>query len=570
MAALRWQQAHADPDVVDAFMQQHDLTRLTSIILANRSLALDDSGQFLNPLLQNLSDPYLLPGTRTAAERVWRAIANREPILVFGDYDTDGITATALLTWVLRSAGALVDHYVPDRIDDGYGLTVAAVNKSIREHRVLITVDCGITSHDAAAAACDRGVDVIITDHHEPGETLPQALAVINPKLHPEISVFQGLAGVGVSFKLCHAFIKYGREHQLGGGTIDLKDGLDLVALGTVADIVPLTGENRCLVKHGMKILCAQRRPGIRALCEVSGLHENVGVSDISFRLAPRINAAGRIGNAEDSLQLLQATGMVDAHGFARALDKYNRKRQTFEERITRAARLKIRTLDLDNLFSIVVADRGWHPGVIGIVASRIAREFQRPTVVLSISDSGEIHGSGRSVGAIDLVTVLGACSGHLLRFGGHPMAAGLAVHPKKLAAFETAFEEHVRLACDEHMDFTPVLDLDGEAQLSELNDQFYFELELIKPFGHCNPAPVLRFNGVEPDQMSCIGANHSRGRLLDGGGNSMQFVAFGRRPRDFPDQPWDVAGIPQINVYKGCRNRQIQVVDVRRAGIDE
>lgn len=569
MANPRWNSHAVDQEVVEAIIARHQLSRPVAIVLANRGIGPDDVQGFLQPRLSDLSDPYLLPGLELSAERLWRAVRDGEKIMVHGDYDADGITSTVLLSWCLRENGAIVTTYLPNRFDDGYGFTEESVQKAVDgNHALLVTVDCGITGNAAATKARAMGLDVIITDHHQPGAELPVALAVVNPKLHEDRKDLQKLAGVGVSFKLCHAFVKYGREHNLGAMSFDLREGLDLVALGTVADIVPLLGENRMLVRHGMKVLSEQRRPGIRALCDMVGLSDKLKPSDIAFRLAPRLNAAGRLGDAADALRLLEATSIVDAYTLAQNLDDCNKKRQQFEEKAYTSAAEQIEKEGLQDKCALVVKGRNWHRGVIGIVASRLTQTFHRPSIVLSIDENGEIHGSGRSVNGVDLVKALDRCSRHLTRYGGHPMASGLALVESELAGFEVAFEAAVQAVLGESHDFGPVIDVEGDVHLRDLDDQFFQELELLQPFGHSNPSPVFRFPKVHCVRISPAGRNHSRGILTDDSGGQMPFIAFGRRPEDFPGQTWCAVGTPAINRFRGESTPQLQITDVRPVGL--
>lgn len=567
MLFQQWVDHRVDPDRIDQFVREHHLTRPTALLLAARMVPSDEVGSFLYPRLRELGDPYILPGTRKAAERLWKAIQGGERILIHGDYDTDGITSTVLLSWVLRQSGAEVECFLPDRIADGYGLGVPAVERAVAcQCSVIVTVDCGITSCDAAIAARKENIDLIVTDHHQPGETLPEAWCLINPKLHADLPDLHHLAGVGVCFKLCHALLKFGREQQLGGYSCDLREGLDLVALGTVADIVPLLGENRCLVKYGVRVLSAQRRPGIRALCEVSGIRENVRAQDIAFRLAPRLNAAGRVGEPADSLKLLQTASIVDAYRYAKRLDECNRRRQDFEQGVLEQAMAQVQEFGMEDHFGLAVAGAGWHQGVIGIVASRLAREFHRPCIVLTIDKSGEVHGSGRSVDGIDLVEALGACNGSLIRFGGHPMAVGLTLSSSGLDEFRARFDAVIRHQLD-GVRPVPELNCDGEVRLAELDDRFFDELEHLRPFGHAYRPPVFRFQGVAPARIRAIGSRHSKGIVYDRHGGQMQFVAFGKAPDELPRGEWDLVATPEMNVRSSGSYPQIQLVDVRPSG---
>ena len=566
MTPSTWSIADSSSETIDEIGKAYSTCRPIAMMLANRNLRMDEIETFLRPRLKDLSDPYDMPGMKLAVERLWKAIHRQEHILIFGDYDTDGVTSTALLSWVLKRSGAVVSSYLPHRLDDGYGLTVDTIEKAVSNHKLIVTVDCGITSADAVETAKNKSVDVIVTDHHQPSEEIPDALAVINPKLHHNMTKLHVLAGVGVCFKLCHAFIKYGREQNFGNCTLDLKEGLDLVALGTVADIVPLVGENRCLVKYGMNILTAQRRPGVRALVDISGIKDNLVVKDISFRLAPRINAAGRLGNAVDALNLLETENIMDAYPMASTLENYNRKRKLFEDKIFRTARDRIGKINFDDQYSLVIAGKDWHPGVIGIVASRLAQEFHRPTLILSVDDDGEVLGSGRSVTGINLVTILNSCSKYLKRFGGHPMATGLILLEQDLSAFMEAFESAVRDSCRDISNFIPSLEIDGNVHLDELNARFFSELKSMEPFGYGNPHPIFRLERVYSDHVAIAGKQHTRGTISDSKGNQIPFIAFGRKPRDLPQNPWDVAAIPQLNNHNGGSYPQLQILDVKHA----
>ena len=564
MSDARWNVPSPAPELVRRIMEDFRLSKPSAMVLANRHIPEADLGGFLRPKLKQLSNPFLLGGTERAAERLWRAIRQGERILIHGDYDTDGITSSALMSWALRQLGAEVDCFLPHRIEDGYGVTEASLSKAVTSHRVVVTVDCGITGHEAAIFAKSRGIDLIITDHHMPSETLPDAYVVINPKLgsdDPEQECLQTLAGVGVAFKLCHALVKYGREQDLGGHSFDLREGMDLVALGTVADIVPLRGENRILIKHGMRVLATQHRPGVRALCEVAGVTDTLTAEDISFRLAPRLNAAGRLADASSALRLLQTESIVEAHKLATHLDQYNCDRQSCELKTTEAARAQIADEGLDDGYSLVVWGENWPVGVVGIVASRLMQEFYRPALVLSVDESGEVHGSGRSIQGVDLVTTLGKCRHLLDSFGGHPMAAGLATRRERLDELRQAFESAVRAGTDV-AHFQRCLNLDGDLSFRDLTDRFFSELSVLRPFGQSFRAPVFCFHQVKLQHVKPAGEKHTRGVAFERG-YGFPFIAFNRTPDEFPVRPFSVAARPQLNTYKASTRPQLEIVDI-------
>jgi single-stranded-DNA-specific exonuclease len=559
-----WEISQNNEERVAKLIDEASVTRPVALVLDTRGIGPDKVQDFLNPSLDNIVDPYLLPGTRAASERLWKAIHEHEQILVHGDYDTDGITATALVAWVLRRNGAQVECYLPHRIDDGYGLTAESISRTNPDRcDLLLTVDCGITSYEAVAMAQSRNLDLIITDHHTPGNEPLSAVAVVDPKLPGAPKEIQELAGVGVAFKVCQAFLKYGREMGYGGEDTDLLQVLDLVALGTVADIVPLLYENRILVKHGLEVLSRQHRPGIHVLCDISGVGENVATTDITYRLAPRINATGRMGDPTDSLRLLEADNMVDAAELARSLDNQNRARQTIEEEVVRAAEEQIaQRCDLSTIRSLVVWSDNWHQGVVGIVASRLTRRYHRPSVVLTRDASGQFTGSARSIRRLNLVDLLGECGETLIRFGGHAMAAGLSLYEENLPKFCLQFDEAVqRVLGIESM--KPQLNICGEVAFSELDDVFFQELEMLEPFGHGNPEPVFLTRQVWPERRLPAGRQHTRGCVRDASGAHINFIAFSRLPSEFPQPPWDVVYSPHINRYNGMNTPQLKILDV-------
>lgn len=545
--------------IADQLIRTKSLPRAIALFLAARGIEANDVDMYFNASFADLSDPFRFPGIDLAVERLWKAIRNREQILIHGDYDTDGITATALLAWVLENNGGIVSSFLPHRFDDGYGFTPESLQKALDgcggSCGVLVTVDCGINSAEAVATARAKGIDVIITDHHDPAEELPEAIAIINPKVHDEVADLRNLSGVGVAFKLAHAFVLY------GGTNTNMQEVLDYVALGTIADIVPILGENRILVKYGMEILKKQLRPGVRALIEVSRINAKLQPSDITFKLAPRINAAGRLGNAITALQLMTAGNIVQAYQYADMLEGFNQKRQAKEQEIFSEAKKQVESdPNFASSMTIMAAGEDWHQGVIGIVASRFARDYNRPAIVLTIQGD-EAHGSGRSIGGLNLIQILAKCSHLLTRYGGHPMAVGLGLRKDKIAEFQQEFEKHVREEL-QPQDLISSVSYDGSVNLGDLGEDFFRYYECLGPFGHSNTHPVFRINQVEVARTYPIKPGHTKGLMRDLYGNSCDFIAFNMTIE--PHMKWDIIAVPHINEYYGEKRRQLQIVDFR------
>ena len=434
-------------------------------LLQNKGLHDDaQAEEFLRPRLRRLSDPFLLPQMRAAVDRILHAITASEQIVLYGDYDVDGVTSLALLSEMLRAYGAAPALFLPSRMEEGYGLSSEGIERCWQTHhpQLLIAIDCGTSSRLEIADLRRRGVDVIVLDHHEPKGALPDCVAVVNPKASGDSS-FNYLCSVGIVFKLCHALLKTRPLPDF-----DLRQRLDLVALGTVADIVPLEAENRILVHHGTREIARRRLLGVSKLMDIAGVRPPIAAEHIGFRLGPRLNAAGRLTTAEKALRLLLTEDLSEATALAAELDEQNRERQSVEREIVDAAEQRIATENLAEAPAIVLGERGWHPGVLGIVASRIARKYHRPTIVIGFDDEGLGKGSGRSIEGLSLVAALGQCSDLLEKFGGHEMAAGLTIREEKFPAFAAAFQERcAALLSEEHLE--PCLHLDAEITLRDL-----------------------------------------------------------------------------------------------------
>jgi single-stranded-DNA-specific exonuclease len=520
---------------------------------------------FLRPRLRSLADPLLLPNMAAAVARILKAIDLRERIVLFGDYDVDGVTSVALLHELLKNYGAAPGLFLPLRMEEGYGLSHESLERCCEQHRpqLLIAVDCGTSSVAEIAELAERGVDVIVLDHHEPKSALPQCIAVVNPKIEDGCA-FRYLCSAGVVFKLCHAVLKARPLPEF-----DLRQHLDLVALGTVADIVPLHRENRILVQRGSEEMARSRRPGVRRLMEIAAVRSPVAADDIGFRLGPRLNAAGRLATAEKALRLLLTPDDDEAKQLAELLDRQNRERQAVERQIFAAADAQVaRDFREERDAAIVVGARDWHPGVLGIVASRIARKYCRPTIVIGFDDHGVGKGSGRSIEGLSLVEALERCEAHLEKFGGHEMAAGLTIREENFNAFGDAFRAAVReLIRDECLQ--PCLRVDHELTFPQLNSDLLQWHELLQPFGNGNPQPVFFARGVEPAIAPQVVKEKHLALRLRQRNYHQRAIYFDGASAKLPPPPWDVAFQISSDIYEGETRLQLQVQALRSAAAD-
>jgi single-stranded-DNA-specific exonuclease len=522
----------------------------------------DEVQNFLRPRLGSLSDPFLLPQMQAAVARILAALDRQERIVLFGDYDVDGVTSLALLDEMLRAYGAIPDLFLPLRMEEGYGLSQESVERCLEQYRprLLIAIDCGTASTAEIAALKKRGVDVIVLDHHEAKSVLPDCVALVNPKVDPA-SPFHYLCSVGIVFKLCHALLK--TRAQPG---FDLKSKLDLVALGTVADIVALISENRLLVQRGAIEIAETSRIGLRKLMQVAGVRPPILPEDIGYKLGPRLNAAGRLSTAEKSLRLLLTHDETEAAALATELDQQNRERQGVEKQILAAVIEEIdMTFDPARDAAIVAGARGWHPGVLGIVASRIARKYHRPAIVIGFDDNGTGKGSGRSIDGLNLVEALAKCAHTLEKFGGHEMAAGLAVREENFDRFAELFRRTAReLVSDEALQ--RCLRLDHELPFSEIDVEFLRWHELLQPFGSGNPQPIFFARGVEPVGTPRVAKEkHLLFRLCQGD-QHCRAVYFDGAAAELPPAPWDVAFRISADEYAGETLVGMRIEAVRAA----
>jgi single-stranded-DNA-specific exonuclease len=564
----RWRVNNPDRTVTKRLTHETEISPLVAMLLVNRGLSEPSAAaRFLASTLAELHDPFLLLGMDRAVERLAVAVARRERVCVYGDYDVDGISAVALLISFFRTIGLECFYYIPKRLETGYGLSLEGVETvALQGANVIITVDCGITAYDESRLCSSLGIDLIITDHHTPGAEIPSACAVINPHQPACPFPFKSLAGVGVAFNLMIAFRSRLREegHFDGGGEPNLREYLDLVALGTIADIVPLLDENRIFVKYGLAELTQSARVGVQALKSVAGVSGQVSCGAVGFRLAPRLNAAGRLEDAALGVELLLCDDRGKAAEIAARLDASNSERQGLEQEILRDALAKVKgSARFKHRKSIVLASSEWHPGVIGIVASRIVDLFHRPTILIALQN-GSGRGSGRSIPSFHLHDALHACSEHLLKFGGHKYAAGLSVDEATLEAFVERFDEVAQGLLGDS-DLTPELVIDGELGAEELTLELAEIIEQLSPFGMGNPEPVFMLRRAAVVDRQVVKEHHLKLRLF-AGGRVLEAIGFNMAQGKALPTTLDVAFSLEANRWNGRQRLQLKLRDFREA----
>lgn len=511
---------------------------------------------FLHPRLKNLSDPFLLPDMEKAIARIFRAIDSGEKIALYGDYDVDGVTSLTMLRRMLAQYGNTAACFLPHRVDEGYGLSADGIARCLAEHAptLLIAVDCGTSSAQEISELSSSHIDVIVLDHHECSGDWPDCAAVVNPKRGND---FHYLCSGGLVFKTCHALLK---KRPLPN--FDLKSFLDLAALATVADLVPLISENRLLVRHGLRRMEESSWIGIRALMEVAGVSAPLNASDIGFRLGPRLNAAGRLGTAQAALDLLSTDEPDEARMLAAELHSQNAERQTIEK-LTHQSALEL--VSKSDAAAIVVGARGWTPGVVGIVAARLARHFHRPSVLIAFDENGLGKGSGRSVSGVSLVSALANSAALLEKFGGHEMAAGLTIREENLAEFSVEFERTVdaMLHADDRI---RRLHLDCELTFSEIDDHLWNSQSHFEPFGMANPRPMYWVRGVHPARPPLVMKERHLRLVLGDREMERSAIFFGGAAEPLPSPPWDVAFHLETNTYRGETSVELHVTHIRQS----
>ncbi len=549
---------------------------LLAQVLINRGITDSQTAAvFLRPKLTELISPELMPGIKTAAARISHTVKSKEKITIYGDYDVDGITGVAILWQLLTLLGANVDYYIPHRIDEGYGLNDDAVRTIAKKGtKLLVTVDCGITAFTSALLAEQFGLDLIITDHHLPESRLPQALAIVHPALDPAYAN-QDSSGSMVAYKLAWAVA----GEFNAGQKLPLKlrefmlNATSLAAMGAIADVVDLQGENRVLTSYGLKSLSQSNLPGIQALIESAGLTgQSLDSFSIGFHLAPMLNAAGRMGHARLAVELLTSDSPTLSTEIARYLKEQNEQRRKYEQKILKQARSMITENGLDHHSrkTLVLASPQWHTGVIGIVASRLADIYHRPTIMINAShdQDGFAQGSARSIKGFCLVSAIKACAHHLISFGGHKMAAGLTIETKKINHLAADFEAYAAQILTDS-DSSPKLHIDAAAQLSQFKKEAVSEMQMLAPFGQANPRPVFATKGVRlasPPKTCGSKGDHLQLAVTDNT-NAVRCIAFGMgnlEKKLLERDSFNIAYQPQLNTYNGYTNVEFIVSDIQ------
>ena len=559
----KWQIFEPDKNKIEEIKNKYKVNQLLATILANRNiLKEEDIRLFLNPTRNDFYNPFLITDMDIAVNRIIKAIENKENITIYGDYDVDGITSITVLKSFLNDIGVETNTYIPNRLIEGYGLNKEAIDKiSKKGCNLMITVDCGISAIEEIEYANSLGIETIITDHHEAGNEIPKAIAVIDNKRKDSKYPFRELAGVGVVFKLIQAI----------GITLKLKEEsylkyLDIVCIGTISDIVPLVDENRVIAKLGLLLVAQTKNIGLRSIINSSG-YNKIDSNTISFGVAPRINACGRMGKAEEALELFLSKDKNEVNELTNKLNEHNRKRQETEKTIFENAVEKIKEEHLDENKAIIVGGENWHHGVIGIVSSKITEMYFKPSILFSFEEDGIGKGSGRSIPGFDLHEALMKCSDTIEKFGGHSMAVGITVKKDNLEKFKKEFEQ---IATQSKIDeIIPIINIDAKVDLSDIDKEMVESLKQLEPFGEANKMPVFAFKNLKIDSIRALSeGKHLKLTLKDNNyiinaiGFNIGYLANEYRIGD----KIDVAGVLEINTFNGVDNLQINNKDIMKS----
>ena len=558
----KWQIYDTDEDKVNELVTKYDINELLATILVNRDIVDEQKLEiFLNPTRNNFHDPFLMPDMEKAVERIIKAINSKEKVIIYGDYDADGITSITVLKKFLEDVGLNADYYIPNRLNEGYGLNNNAIQKIVENnYELMITVDCGISGIEEINYANSLGLETIVTDHHEVGDDIPNAIAVVDAKRKDNKYPCRDLAGVGVVFKLIQAISK----------KLELKEEeylkyLDIVCVGTISDIVPLVDENRVITKLGLMLVKQTKNIGLKSLIVSSG-YKKIDSTTISFGIAPRINACGRMGHAEEALKLFLSKNINEVKDLIKILNEYNVERQSTEKRIYEEALNQIQKNHLEEKDAIIVAGENWHHGVIGIVSSKITELYFKPSILLCYEDD-IAKGSGRSIPGFDLHDALMKCQDTIEKFGGHSMAIGITIKRENFQKFCYEFEE---VAKDSNLkDIFPMIQIDAEFELKDINKDMVKSLEQLEPFGEGNKTPIFVFRNVKIDSIRALSEGKHLKLTLKDGNIVVDAIGFnlGHLAEEYRiGDRIDVVGILEISTFNGLESIQINLKDVMKS----
>ena len=558
----KWQIYQSDYEKIKELQEKYNINKLLATILSNRGIIEEKQiKKFLDPKRTDFYNPFLMPDMESAVNRILKAIENNEKIIIYGDYDVDGITSVTVLKSFFQDRGIHVDEYIPNRLNEGYGLNKTAIEKiSKQKYTLMITVDCGISAIEEIDYANQLGIETIVTDHHEPGNELPKALAVVDAKRKDNKYPCRNLAGVGVVFKLIQALsIKLNLDEK------EYLKYLDIVCVGTISDIVPLEDENRVIVKLGLKLVSQTRNLGLREILKLSG-YQQIDSTTISFGVAPRINACGRMGHQEDALKLFTTKDINEVIKLAEKLNEYNKERQDIEKNIYNEAIEIIDKDDLDKKNTIVVMGKNWHHGVIGIVSSKITEQYFKPSILLCEEDDYG-KGSGRSIPGFDLYKALTECKDTIDKFGGHSMAVGINVKKEQFNEFRNKLEE---IAKEQHIEeIVPILNIDAQVELDEINKDMVNSLKELEPYGEGNKMPIFAFKNLRIDSIRALSEGKHLKLTLKDKKNIVNAIGFnlGYLSSEYKiGDKIDVVGNLEINSFNGVDNLQINIKDIMKS----
>ena len=558
----KWEIYEQNEELIEKISKKHNISRLLAQILINRGITDDEQiDVFLNPKRNNFHNPFLMNDMEKAVDRIIKAIENKEKTIIYGDYDVDGITSITVLKQFLEERGLETDYYIPNRLDEGYGLNSKAVEAiANKKYSLMITVDCGISGINEVKLANDLNIETIITDHHEPLDELPSAYAIIDAKRKDNTYPFRGLAGVGVVFKLIQAIsIKLNLDEK------EYLKYLDIVCIGTISDIVPLVDENRVIAKLGLMLVKQTKNIGLKTLVKETG-YKNIDSGMVSFGIAPRINASGRMGKQEEALRLFLTTDLKEAETITNNLNEYNLERQKIEKNIFEQAISQIEKENIADLNSIVLAGENWHHGVIGIVASRITEKFFKPTILICI-EGEEGKGSGRSIPGFDLHEALVKSAGYLKKYGGHEMAVGLSLDKNQFEGFKKYFEE---IAKEKNVkSIIPVINIDCEITKKDLNKSTIEQMQLLEPYGEKNKPPLIVYKNIKIASIRTLSeGKHLKISLRDGNEiiNAIGFNLGELADEFLIGDKVDLVGTLELNCYGGVENIQINIRDMMKS----